>query len=964
MRGENNMAAGNNNLVNIINFIKHWQDQGGEKGDTQKFWLEILRDVLGVKDPGHLIEFEKCVKIEHNNFIDAYIKHTKVIIEQKSSGVDLNKSYKQSDGNYLTPFEQAKRYYDWLPASERGRYIIICNFKEIWVYDMETPHADPEIIKLENLERDCVKLKILIFSAAPSPKEILEIEISKAACRLIRKFYDAVYYRYINPGSAEALRNLNILCVRLVFVLYAEDARLFDRNLFYDYLEKYQRDTRQAIINLFEALAIPENKRSKYMNKDLKAFPYVDGGLFEEQGIEVPNLNEPNDTPVRIILEDMSISFDWSRINPTIFGALFESTLNTNTRRTGGMHYTSIENIHKLIDPLFMDKLNSEFEEIMNSPTTARLRNFQRRLASLKFLDPACGSGNFLTESYLSLRRLENKVIKVLMQNKFTPAKGDTLIKVSISQFYGIEINDFAAAVARTALWIAEVQMWYETQKLDTKQSMLPYMGGLLPLKSSANIAEVNALKIDWREIIKPEELDYIMGNPPFVGYSMQTQEQKDEMLKIYVDENNKPYKTAGKIDYVAAWYFKASEFIQNTQIQAAFVSTNSITQGEQVADIWKPLIERFKIKINFAWEAFKWESESDDMAQVHVVIIGFSCSEYPEPKKIYTEIEPEIPISKEEREKAEKAGTPIICKETHEAENITPYITDAETVFVKARRKPLCDVPIMTSGNRPADGGHLLLSEDEYNELISKEPKAKKFIKRFMGAEEFINNNIPRYCLWLVGLTPEEQRKMPLINKRIKACQEARLNGAPDRQKLADAPHLFREQMNPDHYLAIPKTSSSERLYIPIAFLNKDVIPGDELRIIVGANLYHFGILTSRVHMAWMRAVAGRLGIGYRYSNTVVYNNFIWPKLSDSKKDLQIRETIEQAAQQILDARTLYPKATLADLYDKSAMPVELRKAHNANDAAVCKAYGFDKKISEEEIVAALMKMYKELTE
>ncbi|MBQ3377359.1 MAG: N-6 DNA methylase [Synergistaceae bacterium] len=958
------MTAENNNLININNFISRWKDTGGEKGDTQKFWLEIFRDVLDISEPDCFIEFEKPVALEHNNFIDAYVRSMKIIIEQKSFGVDLNKSYKQSDGNYLTPFEQAKRYYDWLPASERGRWIITCNFQEIWVYDMETPHADPEIIKLENLEREFIKLNILLYANAPSPKEIREIEISKEACRLIRKFYDAVEHRYIKPNSAEALRNLNILCVRLVFLLYAEDAGLFARNLFYDYLKLYKHDARQAIINLFEALSIPENKRSKYMSKDLKAFPYVDGGLFEEQGIEVPNLNDPDDTPVKIILEDMSIGFDWSGINPTIFGALFESTLNPETRRTGGMHYTSINNIHKLIDPLFMDKLNLEFEEVMNSPTNLRLRNFQRKLASLKFLDPACGSGNFLTESYLSLRRLENKVIKVLMQNKFTPAKGDTLIKVSISQFYGIEINDFAAAVARTALWIAEVQMWYETQKLDTKQSMLPYMGGLLPLKSSANIAEVNALKIDWRKIIKPEDLDYIMGNPPFVGYSMQTQEQKDEMLKIYVDENNKPYKTAGKIDYVAAWYFKASEFIQNTPVQAAFVSTNSITQGEQVADIWRPLIERFKIQINFAWRAFKWESESDDMAQVHVVIIGFSCSEYLETKKIYTEIEPEVPISKEEREKAEKAGTPIIFKETHEAENITPYITDAETVLVKARRKPLCDVPIMTSGNRPADGGHLLLSEDEYNELISKEPKAKKFLKRFMGAEEFINNNIPRYCLWLVGLTPEEQRKMPLVNKRIKACQKARLKGAPDRQKLADAPHLFREQMNPDNYLAVPKTSSAERVYIPIAFLNKDVIPGDELRIIVGANLYQFGILTSSVHMAWMRAVAGRLGIGYRYSNTVVYNNFPWPVLSNSKKDLQIREKIEQAAQQILDARTLYPKAALADLYDNSAMPVELRKAHRTNDAAVCRAYGFKINISEEEIVASLMKMYKELTE
>ncbi|MBQ9897686.1 MAG: N-6 DNA methylase [Synergistaceae bacterium] len=959
------MTAENNNLININNFISRWKDTGGEKGDTQKFWLEIFRDVLDISEPDCFIEFEKPVALDHNNFIDAYVRSMKIIIEQKSFGVDLNKSYKQSDGNYLTPFEQAKRYYDWLPASERGRWIITCNFQEIWVYDMETPHADPEIIKLENLEREFIKLNILLYANAPSPKEIREIEISKEACRLIRKFYDAVEHRYIKPNSAEALRNLNILCVRLVFLLYAEDAGLFARNLFYDYLKLYKHDARQAIINLFEALSIPENKRSKYMSKDLKAFPYVDGGLFEEQGIEVPNLNDPDDTPVKIILEDMSIGFDWSGINPTIFGALFESTLNPETRRTGGMHYTSINNIHKLIDPLFMDKLNLEFEEVMNSPTNLRLRNFQRKLASLKFLDPACGSGNFLTESYLSLRRLENKVIKVLMQNKFTPAKGDTLIKVSISQFYGIEINDFAAAVARTALWIAEVQMWYETQKLDTKQSMLPYMGGLLPLKSSANIAEVNALKIDWRKIIKPEDLDYIMGNPPFVGYSMQTQEQKDEMLKIYVDENNKPYKTAGKIDYVAAWYFKASEFIQNTPVQAAFVSTNSITQGEQVADIWRPLIERFKIQINFAWRAFKWESESDDMAQVHVVIIGFSCSEYLETKKIYTEIEPEVPISKEEREKAEKAGTPIIFKETHEAENITPYITDAETVLVKARRKPLCDVPEILLGSMPRDGGNLILTEEERDELLQKSPEAKKFIRPYLGSFEFINS-IKRYCLWLVDLDPKEFRKMPFINERIKAVKKFRLKSKKEgTRKLASVSHLFAEIRQPDkNYILIPRVSSSERIYIPMDFVSPEIIASDASSIIPGASLYHFGILTSRVHMAWMRAVAGRLKSDYRFSGIVVYNNFPWPVFSHYRKDLQKRGKIEQTAQQILDARAAHPKSTFADMYDDTFMPIDLRKAHWANDAAVCRAYGFKINISEDEIVAALMKMYKELTE
>ena len=901
----------------IRSFINRWQGHGAEKGETQKFWLEILRYVCGDDEPESLIESEKPVELEHKSYIDIYLPST---------------AAKQSDGSLLTPFDQAKRYYDWLPASEKGRWIITCNFKEFWIYDMERPRAKPEIIQLENLTTEYNKFSFLVDANAQAPKEIRELEISVKAGELVKTLYDAVKPRYINSESPEALRSLNIFCVRIVFLLYAEDAGLFNKSAFHDYLKANSHDARQALLNLFKILSQPESERDVYLNDELKAFPYVNGGLFEDMQIEIPKLNNPDDEPLRIILEDMSNGFDWSNISPTIFGALFESTLNPKTRSSNGMHYTSIENIHRVIDPLFFDDLKSELDAIINLPANPKrnkeLVKFQNKLASLKFLDPACGSGNFLTETYLSLRHLENKILKELDatgQIKMIFNADESPVKVSINQFYGIEINDFAVAVAKTALWIAEHQMMQET-----KDILSDFYSNYLPLKTYNNIIEANALKIDWREVIEPKELNYIMGNPPFRGYSNQTHEQKSDILSVYVDENGRPYNSAGKIDYVAAWYFKAAEFIQSTKIRVAFVSTNSITQGEQVSGVWKPLFNRFKIKINFAWRSFKWSSESADMAQVHVVIIGFS--NISSNSKIYD-------------------GENI-----YDAKNINPYLVDADTIFIEKRRRPLCDVPEMRSGNRPADGGNLLLTSQEKDELLAHEPQAAKFIKRFMMGDEFINN-IPRYCLWLVNTTPADIRNMPIVYKRVQACKKDRLTGAADRQQLAETPHLFREQLNPENYIAVPKTSSENRFYIPIDYLSKDIIPGDGLRILPNATLYHFGILTSRVHMAWMRVTAGRLKSDYSYSNTIVYNNFPWPSPSDKQRD-----KIEQSAQKILDARALYPNSSLADLYDDLLMPPELRKAHKLNDIAVCEAYVFDKDISENEIVARLMRLYQEL--
>ena len=609
----------------------------------------------------------------------------------------------------------------------------------------------------------------------------------------------------------------------------------------------------------------------------------------------------------------------------------FESTLNPETRRSGGMHYTSIENIHKLIDPLFLDGLKAEFEEIaavtVEKIRKAKLEAFQRKLAELKFLDPACGSGNFLTETYISLRRLENETISLLHRGQIMLDIGNP-IQVSIGQFYGIEINDFAVTVAKTALWIAESQMMKETE--DVVHMTLDF----LPLKSYANITEDNAMRVDWEGVISKHELNYIMGNPPFVGYSLQSKEQKDDILSIYADEKGKPYKTAGKIDYVSGWYFKAAQLMQGTNIRTAFVSTNSITQGEQVAGVWKPLYDRFGIHIDFAHRTFRWDSEASLKAHVHCVIVGFSVAPNGQERRLFASERMQV------------------------VENINTYLIDAPNVFIETRNKPLCNVPVMTTGNRPADGGHLIIEDADYAEFIKKEPGVIPYIKRLIGAVEFINNK-KRWCLWLVGITPAELRKMPLVLQRVEACKIDREN-APDagRRKLAERPTQFREINNPDTFIVVPAVSSERRRYVPMGFLDKETIATNLVITIPDADLYHFGVLTSNVHMAWMRAVCGRLKSDYRYSKDVVYNNFPWPTPTDAQK-----EKIEQTAQAILDARALYPDSSLADLYDETTMPPELRKAHQMNDKAVMLAYGFSvKDMTESKCVAELMRMYQVL--
>lgn len=920
-------------------FADYWKGKGYEKGESQAFWMSLLRDVYGIEHPEQFISFEDQVKLDHTSFIDGYIETTHVMIEQKSFGKDLRRGIKQSDGSTLSPFQQAKRYAAELPYSKRPRWIITCNFAEFLVYDMEKPNGEPEQILLKDLPKEYYRLQFLVDTGSEHLKK--EMEISLKAGDLVGKLYDAILKQYKNPNDPETLKSLNKLCVRLVFCLYAEDAGIFGKHqMFYDYLQRFDaRDVRKALIELFEVLDTKPEDRDPYMDEDLAAFPYVNGGLFADEHIEIPRFTEEI---VNLLLHNASEDFDWSGISPTIFGAVFESTLNPETRRSGGMHYTSIENIHKVIDPLFLDDLKAELEEIktlkVEKTRRERLQAYRKKLASLVFLDPAAGSGNFLTETYISLRRLENEALYEETHGQMMLGM-DNVIQVSIGQFYGIEINDFAVTVAKTALWIAESQMMQETEQL--MQVSLDF----LPLKSYANIVEGNALRLDWENVVPKEKLSYIMGNPPFVGYSLQSKEQKSDILSIYVDEKGKPYKTAGKIDYVAGWYFKATLLMQNTNIRTAFVSTNSITQGEQVAGVWKPLYDRFGIHIDFAHRTFRWDSEANLKAHVHCVIVGFSIAESKTNKRIFDN------------------GTEKIVK------NINPFLIDAPSIFVTSRNKPLCDIPEMLKGSSPVDGGNLLLSNDEYEEIIKIEPQSEKYLKPFLGAKEYLHD-VRRWCLWLEGVTPKELLKMPHVKKRIEEVQKFRhASNKAATKKYADYPTRFMELRQPKtNYILIPRHSSENRRYIPFGFMSPDVICGDANNMLPDATLYHFGVLMSNVHMAWVRTVCGRIKSDYRYSNDIVYNNFPWCNPTDKQKAL-----IEQTAQGILDARALYPDCSLADLYDETTMPPELRKAHQDNDWAVMEAYGFAEKVkgkyraickTESECVAELMKMYQQLTE
>lgn len=905
-------------------FATDWKGKGYEKGQSQPFWLSLLQDVYGVEHPELFISFEDQVHIDHTSFIDGNIPSTHVLIEQKGLGKDLNKPIKQSDGSLLSPFQQAKRYAAELSYSQRPRWIVTCNFTEFYIYDMERPTGDPAIIKLSDLEKEYYRLQFLVDVGNSSIKK--EMEISLQAGELVGVLYDALLKQYKDSESEETLKSLNALCVRLVFCLYAEDAYIFGKhNMFHDYLQQHRTDARHALIDLFKVLDTKPEDRDPYIDDNLAAFPYVNGDLFADESIIVPRLDE---NIIELILNRASADFDWSAISPTIFGAVFESTLNPETRRSGGMHYTSIENIHKVIDPLFLDALRAELTNIkaiaVNKTRNAKLKAFQAKLSSLKFLDPACGSGNFLTETYLSLRRLENEVISMLQYGQIIMDLGNP-IKVSIGQFFGIEINDFAVAVAKTALWIAESQMMKETENV-VHMSL-----DFLPLKSNANIAEANALRLDWESVVPKRALNYIMGNPPFVGFKLQSNEQRNDMRSLA----GKEISRIGLLDYVCGWYIKSAIHISNTDIKCAFVSTNSITQGEQPSILWEYMLNN-NLEIDYAYRTFIWASDSKKKASVHCVIIGFSEMRYGKRKCIYN-------------------ATKITA-----VQNISPYLIDCGNILVKSHKKPICNVPPMIAGNKTVKCLALIMNEEEKNDFILKEPEAQKYIKKMIGAEEFINN-IPRYCLWLVGVSPIEIRKMPFVLARVEQVRQDRLKSNDEQaHALANYPTTFRDTNNPEKALVVPLVSSERRKYIPLGYIDNTTIANNKVSIIPDGTIYQFGILTSNVHKAWMRCVAMRMKSDYSYSLSIVYNTFPWPTPTDEQK-----AKIEKTAKAILDARGIYPGSSLADLYDEVTMPPELRKAHQANDKAVMQAYGFwGKYNSETACVAELMKMHQTLTE
>lgn len=969
MRTEKQIAA------NAAEFAERWRGRGYERGESQPFWIDLLSNVFGIETPTDgFIRFEEHHKVDESNFVDGRIPSTRVLIEQKSLGKDLRAPIRQSDGALLNPFQQARRYVVGLPVSEHPRWIVTCNFSEFLVYDMEQPNGEPEQIKLEDLGKEYYRLMFLVDSKNEHITK--EMQVSMQAGEIVGKIYDALLKQY-DDNSPEALRWLNILCVRIVFCLYAEDAEIFTHDQFHDYLIRYDaEDLRSALIRLFDVLNTPQDKRSKYLKDDLKAFPYTNGGLFAEE-IEIPQFTEELK---QTLLQNASLDFDWSEISPTIFGAVFESTLNPETRRSGGMHYTSIENIHKVIDPLFLNNLRRELDDILEEKVEKqrkrKLSDYQMKLSSLTFLDPACGSGNFLTETYLSLRRLENEAIREMYHGQMMMGAFVNPVKVSIQQFYGIEINDFAVTVATTALWISEAQMLRETEKIVHQEI------DFLPLKSYFNIREGNALRMDWDVIEIPSGIptiyaknayvifedepimasepavyedinlvtsdvkrgpkpstrykvryDFIIGNPPFVGQAMRSKEQTEDLKAVFA-----PSKDYGKLDYVAGWFKKAAELIKGTEAETAFVSSNSICQGESVNLFWQKLLTG-NLFINFAHCTFMWTSEAKTKAAVMCVIVGFSYKERKD-KLLFNGDKYEI------------------------VEHINGYLKAAPDVFITNRSQSINEgLAKVVQGSPPADDGRLLFSKEERKEMVRRYPELDEVLLPFVGSREFINDtDYSRYCLWLVGKRPADYANIPELTERFRYISEYRLNSPVDRiQKTANKPYLFTQNRQPEtDYLLIPRVSSSSRRYIPVGFMPPTVIASDAAVLVNNATLYDFGLISSNVHNGWMRVVAGRLKNDYRYAPSVYYN-FPMPSPTEEQK-----QRIEQTAQAIIEARKLYPDKSLADMYGENMyLYPELLTAHQNNDRAVMQAYGFPVKstFTESQCVAELFKLYKEKT-
>ena len=904
-----------------IEFASNWQDHtniSSERGEAQSFWSDFL-SVFNIDRRRHGAFFEYAVKKGSGSqgFIDMFWPG-KILAEQKAPGRDLAKASLQ-----------AYEYLETLPDHDLPEAIIVSDFVNFRFINLETNES------VEFALVDFPKhVKLFGFLIGQTSKRLAEEDpVNRQAAENMAKLHNQL--RDDNYTG----HDLEVLLIRLVFCMFADDAGIFDHHALRDYLVHRTNpdgsDLGARLIQVFETLNTPEDSRQSSLDESLATLPYVNGGLFSES-IKTPSFTS---SMRQQLLKAMEL--DWSQVSPAIFGSMFQGVMDEKERRNLGAHYTSEKNILRVIKPLFLDDLYQELAKATQAGPRKKfdeLRKLQDKLAQLKFLDPACGSGNFLVITYRELRKLEHKIVALLSKDQHTVdwlssgGHGVGTLKVNVDQMYGIEVEEFPSLIAQTALWLTDHQMNMEYSRESGRTFKR------LPLTKSARIVHANALTIDWEDVIAPEELDYILGNPPFIGQTYQSKEQKQEVAQVLSG-----IKKTGVLDFVSAWYGKATDIMkQNPRVQTALVSTNSITQGEQVSILWKYLLAQ-GIKINFAHRTFKWANDARGVAGVHCVIIGFALFDRPEKRLFeYADVKDE--------------PNEIIAK------NINPYLIDSPNVIVEKIAKPLQkDVIRMTRGSQPTDGGSLLLNENEAQNILAENPKIKPYIRRFSMGEEFIKN-IDRYCLWLKNCPPDILKSSPSVLVRIQAVRDMRMaSSKKSTQDWANRPTVFTEDRQPEQgsYLAIPRVSSERRSYIPIGFLNSEIIAGDKLQIIPNANLYHFGVLSSNIHNAWMRAVAGRLESRYSYSVGIVYNNFIWPKATDSQKT-----EIERLAQNVLDARAEFPDSSLADLYDPLTMPPSLAKAHKTLDRAVDRLYRKEPFPTDTERVALLFDLYQQKTD
>jgi len=886
-----------------LRFSKEWADTCNEEADAKPFLIEFF-NVFGISRK-KVSTFEHKVKKldEHDGYIDLLWKGT-ILIEMKSRGKNLDKAY-----------QQAIEYTYGLKQHELPKYILVSDFERFILYDLE---EDKKVeFKLNDLINNVQHFGAIVGYQKKIYKEQDPANIK--AAELMGKLHDR-----LKEIGYEG-HPLEVYLVRILFCLFSEDTTIFEKQQFQDFIEQRTSedgsDLAAKIQELFQVLNTPKEKRFKNLDEQLADFPYINGKLFEET---LPTASF--DTKMRQALLNCCY-IDWSKISPAIFGSMFQSVMNPTERRNLGAHYTSETNILKLIKPLFLDDLWTEFESIKGNKN--KLPEFHKKISTLKFLDPACGCGNFLVITYRELRLLEIEILRSLNKSGQGVLDISDIIWLDVDMMYGIEYEEFPARIASVAMWLMDHQM-----NIQVSCEFGQYFARL-PLKKAANILQADALKTEWHELVPNNQLSFILGNPPFIGSKIMKQNQRDEIVKQFDNANG-----CGILDYVTGWYIKAAKYIQNTNIKVAFVSTNSIVQGEQTSILWGQMLNKYNIKIHFAHRTFKWSNEAKGNAAVYCVIVGFANFDTNN-KRIF-EYED-------------------IKGEAHEikAKNINPYLVDAKDLLINKNSSPICDVPKMSFGNMPLDGGYLLLSDEEKNEFILKEPKAEQFIKPLNSAYEFLNGK-RRWCFWLVDAEPSELKQMPEVCKRIELVKKFRLDSvAPSTQKFATTPTLFRDIKQPETYILVPSTTSENRKYIPLGLFGKNDIASNSCHTVPNGTLFHFGVLMSSMHMTWVKHICGRLKSDFRYSKDIVYNNYPWPENPNEK---QIK-AIETATQKVLDVRLEFPNSSLADLYDPLTMPPTLVKAHNELDKVVDLAYRSQPFISEAKRMEFLFELYEKYT-